>query len=46
MTLGRTKSKAIWEELHKDLFDEQNRNMALVTRFMTHLDPNVVQSFL
>ena len=37
--------KAIWDKLHKDFWDEQNMNKALVTRCMAHLDPNIVQSF-
>ena len=45
MALGRVEGKIVWDELHKGLFDEQNVNKTLVTRFMALLDPIVVQSF-
>ena len=40
--LGQTAEKAIWDKLHRDFWDEQNMNRALVTSFLALLDPSVV----
>ena len=37
--------KAVWDEAHKNFWDEIHMPKALITRSMAHLDSNIVQSF-
>ena len=41
---GRTQAKALWNKMHRHFTYAENMNRALLTRFMSHLDENMIQS--